>query len=959
MKQSSTLKNWLAGGLLMASIGTSLAVPARPGLMTVMQPDGTELQVRLIGDENGHYYLSEDGYLLVNSGDTFYFGEIDSYGRPVASELQALSPDKRSEAEIEFLSRQDRQKTISSAVEFLGSHRVASSIKSVPSKKIGRQASERDAQPGIGRFPGSHFPSIGEQRAIVILVEYQDMKFVTENPLDYFSRMLNEEGFNTLGGTGSARDFFIENSNGLFRPSFDIYGPVTLKENMAYYGANDIYGADVRPHEMAIEACEQLDPDVDFSQYDRDGDGFIDNVFIYYAGRGEATGGSSNTIWPHSWTLSVAEPDKVFEYDGVRLESYGCTNEWDVNKGVERPDAIGVFVHEFSHVLGLPDLYNTVDQNACFTPGAWSTLDAGPYNNNSCTPPHYGAFERYALGWMTPEVVDKPATVTLSPISENRAILIPTSKEEEFFLLENRQQNGWDSYLPGHGMLVWHIDYNESVWEHNSVNNRTSHQYVDLEEADDILNDATRSGDAFPGTAGVTSFTEATSPSMLPWTNESLDLPITDIAEHDDGTVTFLVAGGFILPDKGVALEPQEIGHDSFTACWAASENALGYRLSVFKGTADRSQAPLPDWNERDLGNSLSAMITDLTPEESYTYSVIPYNRCGDGESSDLQSVRTLAFTFDRKMPVALEAVDINHDSFTARWEEMEGAVAYTLDVYSKKPGRTETEVCDFTDGTKATDLPAGWTSTSEASFAMASYSGDAIPALRLGNDGDMVESGDYGNDVMSVSFWLRGSGTDEKAAAIVTGKCGDEWVEIGRADADKSIEGRTVAFDVPMEDVTAIRIYFEKGQSGSLAIDDITVTYCADKEKVGFNSYEISDSSEKTSFKVEGLMPETTYFYTVSGNDGSLQSLPSQEIRVRTTDASGVATVAVGDISVMFAGDIVTVSCDADIEVELMDMWGCVVARKRAADGVAMFHVASKGIYVVRAGGNSVKISI
>ncbi|MDE6010032.1 MAG: M6 family metalloprotease domain-containing protein, partial [Muribaculaceae bacterium] len=874
------------------------AVPARPGLHSFMQPDGTEIRACIVGDENSHYYLAEDGRVLVMQGDAL---------------VEASAADK------ELMKR--------------------APVKRAP----------------IGRYPDSHFPCTGEQRAIVILVEYQDVKFRTENPADYFSRMLNEEGFSDLGGTGSARDFFIENSGGLFRPTFDVYGPVTLREAMGYYGVNDIYGVDVRPHEMAIEACELLDSTVDFTEYDRDGDGIIDNVFIYYAGRGEATGGASNTVWPHSWQMSVAEPDKDFIYDGVRLEGYGCTNEWDVYNGVERPDAIGVFVHEFSHILGLPDLYNTVDQYGTFTPGSWSTLDSGPYNNNSCTPPLYGAFERNALGWLEPRVIDRPATVSLKAVGTNEAILIPTSSPEEFFLLENRQQTGWDTYLPGHGMLVWHIDYRETAWADNTVNNRPSHQYVDLEEADGVLTANTRDGDSFPGTAGVTEFSDSTTPSMLTWTGESLDLPITDIEEHPDGTVTFLVGGGFVLPGATRLLDPVAVEHDSFTAVWTVADDALGYTINVGEMNEDGIVA---EWISIDAGDVLSLAVDGLTPATEYGYRVTAYNRCGEGPASPWQRVVTEEYTFERMTPVALEATEVGSGWFTANWERLEAAESYRVDVYTKRISRTGTQTCDFTAGTKKNELPEGWTSTSEASFAMSTYAGEAIPSLRLNNDGDCIMSAVYPGGVTAVSLWTRGNATDSSAQALVEGKLRDEWIEIGRVDVDKNAGGATVTFDAIPEEVTSIRICYLKGETGSLAIDDITVTYCVEKERDGLKSHMVE--AGRTALKVDGLQPVTTYYYDVTGLNGGQESRSSGEVRVRTTEPSATEAIMADSIRIVREGGYLIVECAPGTKVKLTDLTGRRLAGViSGSDGKAVIGTAEKGCLILTIAGESHKIII
>ena len=204
---------------------------------------------------------------------------------------------------------------------------------------------------------------------------------------------------------------------------------------------------------------------------------------------------------------------------------------------------IGTFCHEFSHVLGLPDLYSTDYYVPSFTPDSWILMDRGPYNNNGKTPPYYSIYERYALGWITPQEIGKPADIKLDNISKNVGYIIKTDNENEYFLLENRQQEGWDKYIPGHGMLIWHIDYNQEVWDLNAVNNIPSHQYVDIEEADAIQTDETRAGDTFPGTSNVTSFTDDTNPSMKTWKGNGLNKPITDI-EEKDGIIRFKISGG-------------------------------------------------------------------------------------------------------------------------------------------------------------------------------------------------------------------------------------------------------------------------------------------------------------------------------------------------------------------------------------------------------------------------------
>ncbi len=454
-----------------------MAVPAYRGPITHTQPDGTEITLYRSGDENHKELRDADGRLMyiTDEGEAL---PMDS------SILYRVQTEEGSEAGKKFI------------------------------------------------FSGSSFPSEGSPRALVILVEFADRSFSIPNPHEFYDRMLNEEGFSDYDATGSARDFFVDNSHGVFTPQFDVYGPIQLSNIMKYYGENNLYGDDKRPYEAVIEAVEALNDEIDYTQYDTDEDGQIDNVFIFYAGYGEADSNIYNAIWPHSADLDEFRLGKEYIYDGKKLNRYGMTCEIDYS--YRRPDGIGTFVHEFSHVLGLPDLYSTT-YSGTFTPGHYSALDYGPYNNQGRTPPNYSIFERYSLGWIRPASIDESCSCLLNPIHEsNMGIIVPTDREDEFFLLENRQQEGWDTYIPGHGMLVWHIDFDQDQWDMNSVNNNKYHLYVDIEEADNHRSENTRAADTFPGTKGVTEFGPETSPAFVSWSGEPVGLALHNIEEAGD-----------------------------------------------------------------------------------------------------------------------------------------------------------------------------------------------------------------------------------------------------------------------------------------------------------------------------------------------------------------------------------------------------------------------------------------
>lgn len=530
-----------ASGLCAAA----MAIPAKPGLTAFTQPDGSVINIRIVGDEHGHMTYSESGKLLIEVDGHLEYASFDEKGYPVASGILASNANETRVSKMNIQS----QAGIEKWAEMMTSNRNKR-LEKLMSKSALRKAATRaegEVEEGewgedggqvvpknFGRYDVT-FPVIGEQKALVVLVEYQDFSF-EYGDFDYFNRMLNEEGFSDFGSLGSARDWFVYNSNGNFLPDFDVYGPVTLPHDREYYGGNDGFGNDKRAHEMAIDACNILNAEVDFSQYDRDGNGVIDNVFIFFAGKGEHDSGIKNAVWPHSWDLSIALPDEEYIYDGVKLDRYACTCEFP--SGYKRPDGIGTFVHEFSHVIGLPDLYVTTYTQG-FTPGEWSVLDQGPYNNDRLTPPNYSSFEKGALGWLEFLPLEEGAIELSDLATTNVAYALPTENPNEFYFFENRQQLGNDEFIPGHGMLVWHVDYDEMLWEANTVNNKANHQHVDLIEADNVKSNSTRAADVFPGPKNITSFTFDTKPQLASWAKKRLAYDITDIAESADGIISF------------------------------------------------------------------------------------------------------------------------------------------------------------------------------------------------------------------------------------------------------------------------------------------------------------------------------------------------------------------------------------------------------------------------------------
>lgn len=459
------------------------ALPAKPGLITAQQPDGSEIKIRMEGDAFNKRIYNEAGKLLT----------VDDRGFYVESTM--------TEADFEAALERNR----------------------------------------VRRSPGlttKHFPTTGKQKVLIILAEFSNSKFTVDNPKQFFHDMLNKEGFDEYGATGSAYDYFNVNSGGLFQPQFDVYGPVTLSNTDAFYGADDAMGNEANAYQLIIDACRALDSEIDFTQYDVDKDGYIDNVYVYYAGKGQADGGPANTVWPHAGDI-YSKMNKEVKLDGVLLDHYACSNEMQNRTG--KPDGIGSFCHEFGHVMGLPDLYPTIPGRNIFHPQYWDIMCYGSYNNESRTPPYYSGWERFAFGWTEPEVLTG-GEKTLEPLGDsNKVFIIYGDNENDYYILENRQKKGWDEYLQGHGMLVWHIDYHLGSWDTNTVNSSALHQSVDLIEADNILTTQTIDGDPFPGTANITKFTFETTPSLQSWTRKNVGIAINNIEETADGLIKLSV----------------------------------------------------------------------------------------------------------------------------------------------------------------------------------------------------------------------------------------------------------------------------------------------------------------------------------------------------------------------------------------------------------------------------------
>ena len=524
----------------------AFAVKAFPYPVSIKQPDGTLLNVVLNGDEFHHYKTTEDGFLIKkNLKGIYQYAKLDANKRIIESNIPAKNASDRTLNDYRLL-------------KSINSQEIINNIQSERKKSKMFVSTE---------LPEKVFPLNGTPKSLVILVNFQDTAFVTPSAQTAFSNLLNQDGYNSNGGTGSARDYFMASSFGKFAPNFDIVGPFNLPNPMSYYGANDASGNDLRPVEMIVDACTAANATVDFTQYDTDNDGKIDNVFVYYAGYNEAEWGPDNSIWPHRWQViknyNYFGSTTSITFDGKKVYNYACSSELKGSSGTNMC-GIGTFCHEFGHVLGLVDLYNTDDQSKP-TLGSWSIMSSGNYLNGSNTPPTYSAWDRFYLGWFTPQEAKQASNLTLQPLYQGKTVPQNTINQcfllsdtthnligdnptpSEFFLLEYRKKVGWDSYLPAEGMCVWHIDYDANIWATNTPNNYTGTTQTSSSHMHVYLVPPTGVGTTPPTTAFTTG-----NYTPLNWAGEDIQRPITSIIKTTD-SISFKLLGG--VP-SGVANTP-------------------------------------------------------------------------------------------------------------------------------------------------------------------------------------------------------------------------------------------------------------------------------------------------------------------------------------------------------------------------------------------------------------------
>ena len=463
------MKRILISAVLSLCAAMTFAIPAKKSWKVVSQSDGTTIKVSQAGDEHLHYYITEDNVPIYKAADNRYCYLTIESGKLHNSGVLAHESAARSAKELQVMN------TI---------HDLAPIARQMAAKK--RSAAKRCVRPD--RLPSKDDISVfkGSKKALVILAAFSDKSFSKGDDaiVKFYDEVLNQEGYSQNGAAGSVHDYFKDMSRGEFDMTFDIVGPVKVSKSATYYGGpSPIMGGTDHIGEFITEAIKKADEkcDIDWKKYDWDDDGEVEQVFVLYAGYGQATGGPTGTIWPNAWTLDEAlqnsDGNGGFSIDGVFINQYACSNELYLDSGTV-PMGLGVFCHEFSHCMGLPDMYDT-NYGSTPTMGDWDLLAGGSYNGPQgigWCPAGWTSYERAYAGWL--ELTELKAgdiikgMTSLEEADGKAYVIYNDNHKDEYYLLENHKGMGWDKYTPENGLLIIHVDYDKDLFDNNIVNSK-------------------------------------------------------------------------------------------------------------------------------------------------------------------------------------------------------------------------------------------------------------------------------------------------------------------------------------------------------------------------------------------------------------------------------------------------------------------------------------------------------
>ena len=608
------------------------AAPARKGLLNLRQPDGTIVQAYLSGDEFGHILMTPDGCSLVQDAEGWWcYARYDNFGHRLNSGEHAGDPDAPAA--------------------------VVAASRSVPFNLLRRQRAARHARLEPLRARERARTRAGEnggiRHGLIILAQFQDLSFSYTK--EDFERIINGNA------PTSALSYFKDQWKDGYTFRFDITDVVTLPQNHAWYGTNNDDGEDEKAAEMIVHACEAVDADIDFSAYDNDGDGRVDNVFVFFAGPNESEGAGDNYVWPHMWYV-LSGAGITDRRDGVLIDNYACTSELRLDENLTTFTTlatIGTFCHEYTHTFGISDLYDTDDDGSGgYSEAMWNCIDlmdAGNHNDSGRTPPNYSAVERWFFGMSEGKALTE-GVHTLRPVQENGDFFfLHTDNPDELYLFECRQAKGWDAHIGGNGLLVYHIDASERLagesttqgkvitawdrWDLNEVNARPDHQCVDLMEPDPDARQQyqtavknrkyatilTLASHAFWPFEDVSTFTCETEPAFTFWSGEDCPLGLTDIHRNGDGSVTFTVFNAQEEKAPAVRIDKMTVFQDACILQWSSVDPAFSGNSFIRFGLADAQNLAEVEVRPYETGK-YAYVIDGLAPTTAYKVQLLCRN---------------------------------------------------------------------------------------------------------------------------------------------------------------------------------------------------------------------------------------------------------------------------------------------------------------------------------------------
>lgn len=529
------------------------AGPAQPGIWrTLTLPDGTTIEAELCGDEFVHYWRT--------TGDKLYIQTDAGYKLTTESEINAVAYSRRALAFKESAS--------------------------------GNAMSRR--------LIGAKYNSalVGSKKAVIILVDFPDKKFSMDNPKDFYSRMANEVNYVNGRQKGSIHDYFKKQSEGKFLLNFDIVGPVTMDQNSTVYGGDEGGNTDVNVGTMICKAITMANNEVNWKDYDWNGDNEVEQVYIIYAGAGQATGGGADTVWPHKYQVSAYAYTgfSPMNFNGVKVDVYACSNEIGSSK---QTAGIGTICHEFSHCLGFPDLYDTTGNSGAtktqYGMGSWDLMNSGSHNSGGYCPPNYTCWEKMVAGWITPtEIKGDHYARNIKALQHGGEsfVIYNEVNKNEYYMIENRQKEGWDAAIASSGLLIMHIDYDKAIFDYYNAPNTlrpgiNDHQRFTIYHADNTATDNDEATDPYPfGWNNLLS--KNSMPALMAYNlkdgaSNLLDVKISRIEEHDDGSMSFCF-GDPVKGDKSI------IFAESFDNCvgtGANDENWMSFKTATGEYKAD------------------------------------------------------------------------------------------------------------------------------------------------------------------------------------------------------------------------------------------------------------------------------------------------------------------------------------------------------------------------------------